>query len=291
MQRFEHPYAKFSGSRREAEPLHHGAEHGSRKKDWSTVEARVCLAFPDIYDIGMSHLGFRMLYKILNDDPRTLAERAYTPWVDMQRELRAHGKLLVALESSRPLVDFDVVGFSLQYELTYTNILTMLELGGIPLRSEHRSEADPLVVAGGPVGTHAEPMSPCLAAVLIGDGEEATTEIALAWVEGKRAGLTREERLLRLAKIPGVYVPSLYATVLDADSGFEVVERAKHADVPWSRRTPDARGHLALSVPRRRPGGRSRGDLRSHEHRDRTRLYRGLSLLPGGDDLPPRARA
>src|SRR4029079_17535863 len=127
-----------------------GSEHGSRKKDWGAVEARVCLAFPDIYDIGMSHLGFRMLYQILNDDPRTLAERAYTPWVDMQRELRAHGKFLVSLESARPLVDFDVVGFSLQYELTYTNILSMLDLGGIPLPAVHRGADHPFVVAGAP---------------------------------------------------------------------------------------------------------------------------------------------
>jgi len=232
MQRFEHPYAKFL-DRVEKPSRYTGAEHGTRKKDWSAVEARICLAFPDIYDIGMSHLGFRMLYKILNDDPRTLAERAYTPWVDMQRELRAHGKLLVALESARPLVDFDVVGFSLQYELTYTNILTMLELGGIPLRSEQRSEDDPLVVAGGPVGTHAEPMSPFLDAVLIGDGEEAATEIALAWVRAKKAGRSRAERLAELARIPGVYVPSLYETELDADSGFEVVARAKQPRVPY----------------------------------------------------------
>jgi len=232
MQRFEHPYATFL-DRVEKPSRYTGAEHGTRRKDWGAVEARICLAFPDIYDIGMSHLGFRMLYKILNDDPRTLAERAYTPWVDMQRELRAHGKLLVALESARPLVDFDVVGFSLQYELTYTNILTMLELGGIPLRSEHRSDADPLVVAGGPVGTHAEPMSPFLDAVLIGDGEEAATEIALRWVRGKKAGLSREERLVELARIPGVYVPSLYETGLDADSGFEVVLRARRPDVPY----------------------------------------------------------
>src|SRR4051812_15396900 len=232
MQLFEHPYSNFLQSV-EKPTRYTGAEHGTRKKDWSTVQARVCLAFPDIYDIGMSHLGFRMLYKILNDDPRTLAERAYTPWVDMQRELRAHGKLLVSLESARPLVDFDVVGFSLQYELTYTNILSMLELGGIPLRSEHRSDADPLVVAGGPVGTHAEPMSPFLDAVLIGDGEEATTEIALAWVEGKRLGESRAERLVRLARLPGVYVPSLYATGLDADSGFEVVLGSKHPDAPF----------------------------------------------------------
>src|SRR5205807_9102660 len=108
-----------------------GGEVGSTKKDWSAARARVCLAFPDVYDIGMSHLGFKILYEILNADPRTLAERAYTPWVDMERELRARGLPLVTCESARPLSDFDVVGFSLQFELTYTNILTMLDLGGV----------------------------------------------------------------------------------------------------------------------------------------------------------------
>jgi len=232
MRRFDHPYAAFL-HRVEKPTRYTGSEHGARKKNWAEVDARVCLAFPDVYDIGMSHLGFRMLYKILNDHPRTLAERAYAPWVDMQRELRAHGKLLVSLESARPLVDFDVVGFSLQFELTYTNILGMLELGGIPLRSAARSEHDPLVLAGGPVGTHAEPMAPFLDAILIGDGEQAATEIALAWVEAKRAGRTREERLAVIAQLPGVYVPSLYRTTVDQDSGLEVVTGPVQPDVPY----------------------------------------------------------
>ena len=236
MQRFEHPYAKFL--HRVTKPTRYtGAEHGARKKDWSAVEARVCLAFPDIYDIGMSHLGFRMLYKILNDDPRTLAERAYTPWIDMQKELRANGKLLVSLESARPLCDFDIVGFSLQFELTYTNILAMLDLGGIPRRGEHRGEDDPLVIAGGPVATHAEPMAPFFDAILIGDGEEATTEIALTWTGAKREGLSRAERLERLARIEGVYVPSLYDTAVDAESALEVVSGARAgAPLPVRRR-------------------------------------------------------
>ena len=232
MQLFEHPYSNFLQCV-EKPTRYTGAEHGTRRKEWHSVEARVCLAFPDIYDIGMSHLGFRMLYKILNDDPRTLAERAYTPWIDMQRELRTHGKLLLSLESARPLCDFDVVGFSLQYELTYTNILKMLELSGIPLRSANRSDHDPLIVAGGPVATHMEPMAIFLDAVLIGDGEEATTEIALCWVDGKKRGLSREERLIELAKIPGVYVPSLYDTAIDPDTSFEVVTGAKVPSAPF----------------------------------------------------------
>ncbi len=224
MELFDHPYAAFL-HKVEKPTRYTGAEHGSRVKDWAAPEARVCLAFPEIYDIGMSHLGFRILYKILNDDERTLAERCYVPWVDMQRELLAHGELLRSLESARPLCDFDVVGFSLQFELTYTNVLTMLQLGGIPLRSASRGEADPLVIAGGPVATHAEPMALFFDAILIGDGEEAATEIALAWVKSK--GLPRGERLKQLADIPGVYVPSLYTTHIDPSSGLEVVDDAR----------------------------------------------------------------
>ena len=154
----EHPYASFV--HRVQKPARYvGGEYGSRKKDWDSVDARVCLAFPDVYDIGMSHLGFKILYGILNDHPRTLAERCYTPWIDMEAELRTRGVALLSLESARPLSDFDVVGFSLQFELTYTNVLTMLDLGGIPLRSADRGEDAPLIIAGGPTATHPEPLA------------------------------------------------------------------------------------------------------------------------------------
>jgi radical SAM family uncharacterized protein/radical SAM-linked protein len=232
MQLLDHPYAKFL-DKVEKPNRYTGAEHGVRRKSWEGVEARVCLAFPEIYDIGMSHLGYRILYKILNDDPRTLAERAYLPWSDMQKKLHEHGKLLVSLESSRPLCDFDMVGFSLQYELTYTNVLTMLELSGIPLRSDVRSEADPLIVAGGPVATHCEPAADFFDAILIGDGEEGASEIALCWAEGKRLGLSRHERLVRLARLKGVYVPSLYETAIDPVDGFLVVTGPKEPGLPF----------------------------------------------------------
>jgi radical SAM family uncharacterized protein/radical SAM-linked protein len=217
-----HPYAAFL-HQVEKPSRYTGAEHGSRRKDWGSVQARVCLAFPDIYDIGMSHLGFRILYKILNDDERTLAERCYAPWVDMQKKLIEHSELLRSLESQRPLCDFDVVGFSLQFELTYTNVLSMLDLGGIPLRAAQRGDDDPLVIAGGPVATHAEPMAIFFDAIVIGDGEELASQIALSWTDGKRRGLSREERLKELALLGGVYVPSLYCTAVDESTGFEVV--------------------------------------------------------------------
>jgi len=220
----QHPYADFV--QLVAKPARYvGGEHGARVKDWDGVKARVCLAFPDVYDIGMSHLGFKILYKILNDDPRTLAERAFCPWVDMQRELRARNLPLVSLETARALREFDVVGFSLQFELTYSNVLAMLDLGGVPLRARDRTRDDPLVIAGGPTATHPEPLSAFVDAFVIGDGERAATDIALAWVSSR--DLPRAERLAKLAEIRGVYVPSLHSTSIDADTGFVVVDVEK----------------------------------------------------------------
>ena len=228
----EHPYAAFLPL--VTKPARYtGGEAGQVVKDWSAVEARICLAFPDVYDIGMSHLGYKILYKILNDDPRTLAERCYCPWVDMERELRARAVPLVSLESARPLRDFDVVGLSLQYELTYSNCLTMLDLGGVPIRSCDRGEDAPLVLAGGPTATHPEPVAPFFDAIVVGDGEEAFTAVALAWVRAKARGLSRAERLRELASLTGVYVPSLYTTSVDADSGLHVVERPADPALPF----------------------------------------------------------
>ena len=220
----EHPYASFV-HKVQKPGRYLGGEYGQTPKDWNSVRAHVCLAFPDLYDIGMSHLGFKILYKILNDHPQTLAERCYTPWIDMEAELRTRKVPLLSLETARPLSDFDVVGFSLQFELTYTNVLTMLDLGGIPLRSADRGEKDPLVIAGGPTATHPEPISAFIDAVVIGDGEERATEIALAWVDMRDAGVPRALRLRALAKMKGVYVPALYATKLDEASQLEVIDR------------------------------------------------------------------
>jgi radical SAM family uncharacterized protein/radical SAM-linked protein len=220
----EHPYASFVHLVQKP-GRYLGGEFGAKRREWSPGVAKVCLAFPDVYDIGMSHLGYKILYKILNDDPRTLAERCYTPWIDMEAELRKRGLPLLSLESARPLRDFDVVGFSLQFELTYTNILTMLELGGIPLRASDRGEDDPLVVAGGPTATHPEPVAMFVDAVLVGDGEQATVDLAVRWSELRAAGVPRAERLREIAKLQGIYVPSLYATATDDATGLVYVDR------------------------------------------------------------------
>src|SRR5262245_43968777 len=178
-----------------------GGEYQSVRKDWASpdIEARFCLAFPDVYDIGMSHLGTKILYSLLNRSKRIACERAFAPWPDMERELRARGLPLVSLESARRLAEFHAIGRSLQYELTYSNVLTLLDLGGIPLRAADRGEADPIVWAGGPTATHPEPVAPFFDCILIGEGEEALPRLLLVDAANRRAGLGRRERLARLA--------------------------------------------------------------------------------------------
>jgi radical SAM family uncharacterized protein/radical SAM-linked protein len=192
----------------------------------------MCLAFPDLYEIGMSHLGYKILYDIVNQRPDFLAERAYAVWADMEQELRSHGQALCSLESARPLHEFDIVGFSLQYELTYTNILQILELGKIPLRADRRTDAYPLIVAGGPTATHGEPMAPFIDVFLIGDGEAKLPELMQAWAEMKGEGLPRTERLLRVAKLGGFYVPSLYDSVPTNETKMWVIE-PQHPEAPF----------------------------------------------------------
>ncbi|MBN8616209.1 MAG: TIGR03960 family B12-binding radical SAM protein [Deltaproteobacteria bacterium] len=228
----EHPYVRFL-ERVEKPSRYVGGEHGEVRKDWDSTLGKLCLAFPDVYDIGMSHLGFKILYGIVNGHDKLLAERAYAPWSDMERELRAHGEPLRSLESWRPLRDFDVVGFSLQFELTYTNVLLMMELGGIPLRTLDRGEDDPLIVVGGPVATHAEPLAPFFDCAVIGDGEEKTTELLLTWCALKKAGVPRAQRLRELAKLGGIYVPSLYTTELEPATGMQVVAKPSDPSVPY----------------------------------------------------------
>jgi len=177
---------------------------------------KVVLAFPDIYEIGMSHLGLKILYKIINDLPFASAERAFAPWTDLEAEMKKNASFLTSLESGRPLRDFDIVGFSLQYELSYTTVLNMLHLGGIPVKTEDRitgSSKDrfPLIIAGGPCTVNPAPMSPYIDAFLIGDGEEAIGDILDISYNWKTQGDGKRESLLKaLSEIHGIYVPSLH---------------------------------------------------------------------------------
>ena len=185
-----------------------GNERGMVRKNPSAVALRFALAFPDVYEIAQSHPGLQILYDLLNRRTDVYAERAYAPWLDMERELRRSGLPLGSLETLTPLREFNIVGFTLQYELTYTNLLAMLELGGIPLRAADRSCRDPLVIAGGPCAFNPEPLADFLDAVLLGDGENAIHEICdtyLAW-DGK----DRTQLLAAFAGIRGVYVPAFF---------------------------------------------------------------------------------
>lgn len=186
-----------------------GGEMGATTKP--TASLRCALAFPDVYEVGMSHLGSRILYAIINGMPGIAAERVYAPWPDMEAQMLHSGTILSTLESSTPLSDCDIVGFTLQYELACTNILAMLQLGGIPLRASSRNVMHPIIIAGGPGAYNPEPLAPFFDAILLGDGEEAVVEIVEAVKKWKECGALNKEQLLEeLSSIQGVYVPSFF---------------------------------------------------------------------------------
>jgi radical SAM family uncharacterized protein len=182
---------------------------------------RVALAFPDVYEVGMSHLGLKILYKVINEQENAAAERVFAPWPDMGDLMRDANVALYGLETYTPLRQFDVVGFTLQYELSYTNILYMLDLAGIPLRSDQRTESDPLVIAGGPCAFNVEPMADYLDCVVLGEGEEIILEMLACLKQHRGAG--RAARLRALSQIPGVYVPALYEAAYHDDGTFALI--------------------------------------------------------------------
>jgi len=187
-----------------------GGEWNAVKKDPTRVSAKIALAFPDLYEVGMSYLGQKILYHILNSQPHILAERVFAPWMDFEHELGAKNMPLFSLENRIPLDRFDIIGFSLLYELNYSNILTMLDLGRIPLFSAERNLDYPLVIAGGPAVFNPEPVADYFDLFLIGDGEEAFLEIIQSYVSLKKESADKPSILRELSKIEGVYVPSLY---------------------------------------------------------------------------------
>jgi len=205
-----------------------GKEWNSVRKAWDQDYFRFLLAFPDIYEIGMSHLGIKILYGLLNERKDLLCERVFAPWPDMEQALRAEHVKLFSLESKEPIDAFDIIGFSLTYELSYTNVLTIMDLGGIPVRSNERDETHPLILAGGPCSVNPEPMADFIDAFVIGDGEEVILEVVdtckrfSCAAENRRKGSSRRwsdhSALLEgLAKIEGVYVPSLVAVEYRTD--------------------------------------------------------------------------
>ena len=199
-----------------------GGEYNMQVKE--QADLRFALCFPDVYEIGMSHLGSRILYNVLNRMDGVSCERCFAPWTDMEQALVEAGEELFTLETRRPLRSFDIVGFSLLYEMCYSNVLTMLELARIPFLSRDRGEDHPLIVAGGPCAVNPEPIAPFFDAVLIGDGEEMVPELVNACRASRAAGEDKAQLLERLAAIPGVYVPGFYEAAYD-ESGFKAIHR------------------------------------------------------------------
>ena len=288
-----------------------GGELHRVTKDPTTVSSRACLAFPDSYEIGMSHLGLRILYAHLNKDERIYVERAYCPFPDMERRLRDAGVPIFSVETRTPLWIFDVVGFSLQSEMSNTNVLTMLDLGGIPIHRWERGDDDPIVMAGGPVVFNPEPMSDFIDIFLIGDGEEAFHDFLVRNSELKAQGVSRVDRVAQICgELTGLYAPALYATRVDETTGFVHVcppDSALVGQEPaLALRAPDlpTRPNVENQEPKEQAP-----DLQKHsppypvrkalvDDVNRfpfpadilvPRLHRRLSLLPGRDYLPPGA--
>jgi radical SAM family uncharacterized protein/radical SAM-linked protein len=221
-----------------------GGEYGSVVKDLGAARVRFALAFPDVYEVGMSNLGFRLLYHALNDRPGIACERTFLPWPDLEALLRERGLPLFTLESRAGVGDFDVLGISLQFELAYPSALALVDLAGIPVLARDRGDDHPLVVGGGPCAFNPEPVADFFDCFAVGEGEALAVEIAEAVAESgfRRGGATRRELLARLARIPGVYVPSFFTPRYDPSSrvlaameplvpGYERATRRVEADL------------------------------------------------------------
>ena len=200
-----------------------GGELNSANKQ--NAEVNFVFSYPDTYEMGMSHLGGKIIYHLLNEREDTFCQRAYAPWVDMEEQMRKNDIPLFTLESKMPVKDADIWGFTLQYELSYTNILSMLDLARVPLRSSERNEQYPLVVAGGPCANHAEILADFIDCFILGDGEESLCELIEIFKAWKKSGKNKQELLLMLAKNEGFYVPSLYEHVIDSNGKLTIVAK------------------------------------------------------------------
>ncbi len=213
-------------------PRYTGGEMNTAVKAWDACPLHFGFCFPDTYEIGMSHLGLKILYGLINREDWSLCERFFMPWVDMMAQMKQEQVPLFSMESRRPLSSFDVVGFTLQYEMSFSNILAMLDMGGIPVLNRDRRESDPIVVAGGPCAFNPEPLADFIEAFMIGDGEDVMLELNRVILRRKQEGLSRAECLRELSRLEGVYVPSLYTVTYQEDGTIAAVT-PEDASVPF----------------------------------------------------------
>ena len=205
-------------------PRYTGGEMNTEVKGWDECPLHFGFCFPDTYEVGMSHLGMKILYGLINRERWSLCERFFMPWTDMIALMEEEQLPLLSMESRHPLNEFDVIGFTLQYEMSFSNILAMLKMGRVPLESRERGENDPIVVAGGPCAFNPEPLADFIDAFMIGDGEDVMTELNRVILERKEKGQSRETCLKKLAGLDGVYVPSLYDVTYNEDGTVAAVK-------------------------------------------------------------------
>ncbi len=194
-----------------------GSELNEIVKNKENINLRFAFAFPDVYEVGMSHLGMHILYNLLNSQDNIWCERVFAPWVDMEEIMRENDIPLFALESKDELKDFDIVGFTLQYEMSFTNVLNMIDLANIPVRSEDRDDNMPLIIAGGPCAFNPEPLYNVIDLFVLGEAEEVTLELCNLYEEKKEKGYTKDEFLEKAAQIEGIYVPKFYDVIYNED--------------------------------------------------------------------------
>ncbi|HAF47651.1 MAG TPA: TIGR03960 family radical SAM protein [Anaerolineaceae bacterium] len=214
-----------------------GGELNQVHKPWDSVRTHFALVFPDIYDLGQSNLGIALLYDILNKRADVAAERAFAPWIDMEAVMREKGIPLFSLENKRPLSDFDIIGFSLPYETVYTNFINLLDLSNLPIFRKDRTDEMPLVIAGGQAIYNPEPVAPFVDAFVLGEGEEAVLDVVNTYQAWEDQGGSREDLLIRLAEVPGVYVPSLYEINYQEDGRIASIQPTHpSASIPIDKR-------------------------------------------------------
>ena len=200
-----------------------GGEYNAVKKDPAQVDTRIAFCFPDTYEIGMSNLGMRILYGVMNNMDGVWCQRVFAPWGDMEEEMRRARMPLFALESGEPITDFDIVAFSVGYEMAFTSILNMLDLADIPLHSADRTGLTPLVIAGGTAMYNPEPIADFIDIVSLGEGEDVTAELIELHRKARREGWSKADFLRRAAQVPGLYVPSLYDVEYNPDGTVKAI--------------------------------------------------------------------
>ena len=213
-----------------------GGEYNAVIKDKEQVDVRFALCFPDTYEIGMSNLGVRILYGLMNEMDGVWCERAFAPWGDMEEEMRKEGIPLYGLESGDPLKDFDMIGFSVGYEMAYTNVLNMLDLAGLPVRASERTGLKNIVVVGGTCAYNPEPLSPFADIFSLGEGEDVTVEMILLYRQAKQEGWTKQQFLKAAAQIPGLYIPSLCDVTYYEDGTIAAITPAEGVTLPVTKR-------------------------------------------------------